>query len=138
MEIIEKRVVKMSGISEKLLQAYISWQNNNKHVPKMLRYSMGVRIDTLFAQIIELVSEALFVSDEHKLPLVRRANVKNDVLKFMLYSLLELGGLKESIFIELSLKTEEVGKMLYGWRIKLEKQNRPNAVKTVSVGNDKK
>jgi hypothetical protein len=138
MEIIEKRVVKMSGISEKLLQAYISWQNNNKHVPKMLRYSMGVRIDTLFAQIIELVSEAMFVSDEQKLPLVRRANVKNDVLKFMVYALLELGGLKESIFIELSLKTEEVGKMLYGWRIKLEKQNRPNAVKTTSVGNDKK
>lgn len=121
MEMTNKRVVKMSGISEKLLQAYMSWQNNNKHIPKMLRYSMGVKIDSLFAQIIELVSEAMFVSEEQRLPLVRRANVKNDVLKFMLYVLLDLGGLKENIFVELSLKTEEVGKMLYGWRIKLEK-----------------
>lgn len=128
----------MSGISEKLLQTYISWQNNNKHVPKMLRYSMGVRIDSLFAQMIELVSEAMFVSEEQRLPLVRRANIKNDVLKFMLYAMLEIGGLKENIYTELSFKAEEVGKMLYGWRIKLEKQNRPETAKAVPIGNDKK
>lgn len=128
----------MSGISEKLLQVYVLWQNNSKHIPKMLRYSMGVRIDSLFAQIIELVSEAIFVSEEQRLPLVRIANIKNDVLKFMLYALLELGGLKEDIFTDFSLKAEEVGKMLYGWKIKLEKQNRPNTLNTASVGNDKK
>lgn len=138
MKIIEKQKIKMSGISEKLLQIYVSWQNNSKHIPKMLRYSMGVRIDSLFAQMIELISEAMFVAEDQRLSLIRRANTKNDVLKFMLYAMLEIGGLKENIYLELSFKTEGVGKMLYGWKMKLEKQNQPETAKAVPIGNNKK
>lgn len=138
MKIINNNLIKMSGISAKLLEAYIFWQKNNKHIPKMLRYSMGVRIDSLFAEMAELISSAIFIPENERRLVIEKANNKNDTLKFMLYALLELEGIKENIFSDLSLKLEEVGRMLYGWKIKLEKQNQPNINKTMSAGNDKK
>ena len=51
------------------------------------------------------------------------AITKNDTLKFMFYALFELKGLDQNNFFLLSEKTEEIGKMLYGWKNQVEKQN---------------
>ncbi len=95
----------------------------------MLRHSIGTRIDGLFAVVIELVSKAMFSPEHQREPHVSEAIGKNDVLKFMLYTLFELKGIKETQFIAVSEAMEEIGKMLFGWKnqlIKQNKQNRPN------------
>ena len=97
---------RLSGISAKLLNAYVYWQGNTKHIPKILRYSMGVRIDSLFAEIVELVYVAVFTTDDKKITTINKANIKNDLLKFMLNTLFELKGIKENTFIEISHKME--------------------------------
>ncbi len=112
----------MSGISAHLLEAYVLWQNSVKHIPKMLRHSIGVKIDTLFARMVELTYIATFASLDKRLPFVSEANTKNDLLKFMLYTLLELKGIKQEAFNELSQKMEEVGKRLYGWKNQIIEQ----------------
>ena len=98
---------KLSGILLHLLEAYVFWQNNSKHIPKMLRHSMGVRIDSIFVEMTETVYLAIFASPEKKIILIDKANARNDLLKFMLYALFELKGLKENAFGEISEKMEE-------------------------------
>jgi hypothetical protein len=89
----------------------------------MLRHSMGVRIDSIFAEITEIVYLAIFTTPEKKIILIDKANTKNDLLKFMIHTLFELKGLKENAFSEISEKMEEIGRRLYGWRNQVEKQN---------------
>lgn len=82
----------------------------------MRRYSLGVKIDCLFSDIIELVSMAQFSVQESRTEILIKAIAKNDCLKSMLYVLFELKGIEEKHFIELAPKIEEIGKILYGWK----------------------
>ena len=89
-----------------------------KHVPKSLRYSLGVRVDGLFAELIASVSAAQFAAKEERSARIQRCIAQNDTLKFMLYALLELKGIEEKAFLSISSKLEEIGRMLYGWKQK--------------------
>jgi hypothetical protein len=84
---------------------------------------MGIKIDSIFTEIIETVYIAMFSELEKRINLIDKANTKNDLLKFMINALFELKGMKENVFIELSEKLEEIGRRLYGWRNQLLKQN---------------
>lgn len=107
---------KLSGIAAKVLSAYVEWNKEIRHIPKISRYSIGIKIDILFADIIELVAAAQFEIKEKRVFTIASAITKNDTLKFMLFVLLELGALEKNKFFSLSLKMEEVGRMLYGWK----------------------
>ncbi len=95
----------------------------------MRRYSLGIKIDILFADIIELVAIAQFSAKDKRADIISRAITKNDVLKHMLYVLLELKGIEEQYFIELAQKIEEIGRMLYGWRNQAAIQRPPDTHK---------
>ena len=90
---------------------------------------MGLKIDTMFIEIIEAVSIATFLSREEKHPWVRLAIRKSDTLKILLMVLWEAKSIDDKKYIVLSQKIEEIGKMLGGWNGQLLKQNSP-AVKT--------
>ncbi len=123
------RSQKISGVVSDLLHVYVFWQNNSKHIPKMIRYSMGVKIDSIFIEIIEMVYLAMFSEPEKRVSLIDKANTKNDLLKFMINALFELKGVKENVFVEFSEKLEEIGRRLYGWRNQLIKQNHLDTTK---------
>ena len=84
-----------------------------------------MRIDNLLVEIIEAVAVAGFLAKEEKTPWVRLAIRKNDTLKVLLLVLWETKSLDNKKYIALSLKIEEVGKMLGGWNGQLIKQNSP-------------
>ena len=58
---------------------------------------------------------------------VRLAIRKADTLKILLMVLWETKSLDDKKYIALSIKLEEVGRMLGGWNGQLIKQNPPNA-----------
>jgi len=86
---------------------------------------LGQKIDTLFVNIIEAVVTASFLSKEEKLPFVRLSIRKLDTLKIFLMLLWETKSLDDKKYISLSLKIDEIGKMLGGWQGQLLKQNSP-------------
>jgi hypothetical protein len=59
---------------------------------------------------------AQFSPPENRQEILTRAIAKNDCLKSMLYVLFELKGIEEKYFVDLAQKTEEIGKILYGWK----------------------
>ncbi len=86
---------------------------------------MGEKIDRLFVESIEAIASAGFLSREEKQPYVRLGIRKLDTLKILLMVLWESKSLDNKKYIALSLKLDEVGKMLGGWNGQLTKQNSP-------------
>ena len=102
------------------------WYEYYQIIPKTHRYSLGQRIDTLFVEIMEALATASFLLREEKIPYVRLAIRKVDTLKVFLMILWETKSLDNKKYIALSVKIDEIGRMLGGWNGQLQKQNSPN------------
>ena len=76
-------------------------------------------------EIIEAISVASFLSKEEKMPWVRLAIRKADTARLLLMVLWETKSLDDKKYIALSVKMDEIGKMLGGWSGQLSKQNSP-------------
>ena len=55
---------KLLPVLERIKQAYLLWHTYHAELPKLHRYSLGARVDTLFIEIIEAFSAAAFLSRE--------------------------------------------------------------------------
>jgi len=83
----------------------------------------------LFIETIEAIATASFLRRNEKLPYVRRAIQKTDTLKILLMILWETKSLDNKKYISLSVKIDEVGKILGGWNGQLSKQNSPKSLR---------
>ncbi|MBU1557731.1 four helix bundle protein [Patescibacteria group bacterium] len=101
------------------------WYNYYQTLPKNHRYSLGLKIDKLFSEIIEAIAIASFLSPREKQPWVKLAIRKTDTLKIFLMILWETKSLDTKKYISLSKKIDEIGRMLGGWNGQLTKQNSP-------------
>ena len=115
----------MLPLLQKTKNAYLLWYEYYQIIPKMHRHSLGRRIDTLFVEIIEALATASFLVREEKLPYVRLAIRKVDTLRVFLMILWETKSFDDKKYIALSLKIDEIGRMLGGWNGQLQKQNSP-------------
>ncbi|MBI2057477.1 MAG: four helix bundle protein [Candidatus Yanofskybacteria bacterium] len=119
---------------QKAKSVYLLWYEYYQILPKTHRHSLGVRIDALFVEIIESLATAAFLAREEKMPYVRLAIRKVDTLKVFLMILWETKSWDDKKYIALSLKIDEIGRMLGGWYGQLQKsvqqvqdkQNSPN------------
>ncbi len=112
-------------ILEKAKNTYLLWYDYYKVIPKANRHSLGLKIDTIFVEVIEAIITASFLSPKEKQPFVFLAIRKLDTMKIFLMMLWETGSLDNKKYITLSLRIDEIGKMLGGWRGQIIKQNSP-------------
>lgn len=92
-------------------------------MPKLHRYTLGEKIDTLFIEVMEATFAAAFLQREEKKPYVRLAIRKLDTLKLLLLVLWETKSLDTKKYIALSTRVDEAGKMLGGWQGQLTKNS---------------
>ena len=109
-------------ILQKIVQAYKLWHNTLPHIPRLTRYSLGEKINDLFIELSELILTASYTAKEQKWPIIQRASVRLDTLKFFLQIGWELKALDNKKFAELSQPLVEIGKMLGGWQKQAVKQ----------------
>lgn len=110
-------------VLEKLKNTYLFWYQNYVILPKTHKYSLGEKIDKFFADALEAIITASFLNQSEKLPFVRFAIRKIDTLKIFLMILWETKSLDNKKYITISLKINEIGKMLGGWQGQILKQN---------------
>jgi len=115
-----------TSVVAKIIDAYIKWNEISRHIPKMRRYSIGIKIDSLFVEILESVYLAQFSKKEDRAIYLEKSIVKNDLLKAMLYVLLELKGIEEKHFLNIGRQMDEIGKILYGWKNQSTKNTNQN------------
>lgn len=101
------------------------WLEMYRLIPKPHKHSFGFKLDTLFTELLEAVSAAVFLLKADKIPFLKLAIRKLDTIKILLLVGWENKFVDTKKYGDLSLKLDEVGKMLGGWNGKLEKENSP-------------
>ena len=94
---------------------YKAWHACHELFPKTAKYSLGTKIDVLYTDVIELILTAGFTSKEQKLPIVRQASVKLDLLKFFVQIAWEIKCLDNQQYAALAQSLSSVGKMIGAW-----------------------
>lgn len=110
-------------VLQKLVSAYKLWHEYLPHFPKTSRYTLGEKIDSLFVEVVEYIAVASYLSKQDKIPYVKKATLKLDVLKFFLQVAWEIKALDTKKYIMLSEKLNEIGRMLGGWNRQLIREN---------------
>jgi len=89
-------------------------------MPRTARYTTGARIENHFLDLLELIYQAYYAPLENKSDLIIRSISKNDLIKYLLQIAWENKLLKESPYLKLSGKLQEVGRILGGWKNSIE------------------
>lgn len=114
---------KLLPLLQKVKEVYIVWYGYYQILPKIHKHSLGQRIDTLFVEIMEYIAIASFLSKEEKQLYIKVAIRKIDTLRVLLMVLWETKSIDNKKYSILSIKIEEIGKMLGGWNGQIIKQN---------------
>ncbi|PIX62174.1 hypothetical protein COZ45_02595 [Candidatus Uhrbacteria bacterium CG_4_10_14_3_um_filter_41_21] len=116
---------KILPVLQKMKATYVYWFEHYSNIPKTHRYTLALKIDGILVEIIEMMGAASFASPKDKLPFLRTAIRKLDVVKILLMVLWETKSLENKKYVVISEKLNEVGKMLGGWHGQILKQNSP-------------
>ena len=107
----------------KIKSVYVLWYDIYRIVPKVHRYTLALKIDTLFIELIEMCASASFVQKHDKIPYLRTAIRKLDTLKILLMILWETRSIDTKKYELLAVPLEETGRMLGGWLGQTEKNS---------------
>lgn len=99
-----------------MVSVYKEWHANLNHLPRLSRYTLGERIDSLFGDLLELTLKAGYSPKENKLAIINQAAIKLDALKFFLQIAWEMKVIDTKKYSRLAEPLVEIGKMLGGWR----------------------
>lgn len=91
-------------------------------LPRLTRYTLGVKIDNLFADCLELSFLAGYAPRTEKYSSIQKLSIKFDTLKFFLKVLWDLKAIDNKKYIMLSAPLAEIGKMIGGWLASLKKE----------------
>lgn len=112
-------------VVEHAIAVYKLWHEYRSDFPKSSRYTLGDKIDTIFIQVLECLFVASYQNKADKLPTILIAVRKTDLLKFFLRIAWELHALDNKKYALLSEKTDELGRMIGGWKRGLESKTPP-------------
>lgn len=83
--------------------------------PRKVRYVFGQRCEVVLLDTLELIILASNISKQEKLPVLKRASTKVDLLKVLFNLGKDLKIIENKKYNELTKLLNEVGKMLGGW-----------------------
>lgn len=98
---------------------YLLWHNFLPHLPRLTRYTLGVKIDNLFIELLEITHTAKYAKREEKMLFLDKISRKLDNLKFFVTLLWEAKGINANNYGQLAQKLSGAGAMLGGWIKKL-------------------
>jgi len=98
------------------------------HIPKGARYTIGSRIENKFLDLLELSYITYFTEKDKKTQKISDCILLLDTLKFLISVAWEGKLISNQHCEAVSLKLEEVGKMLGGWKKSLDNPEKKNRV----------
>ncbi len=92
------------------------WHGYLDLFPKPSKFSLGVKIDHVFVEMVEHLFLARYTKDEQKRAYINIAGAKLDLLKFLIQVAWEIKALDAKKFSTLLSPLVEIGKMIGGWQ----------------------
>ncbi|MBU1179337.1 four helix bundle protein [Patescibacteria group bacterium] len=112
-------------IIKKTNELYREFYQYLKLFPKQDQYMLGKRCEEYILNFIELVLLCVGLEKNKKLEVLKQADSKFDVLKFLLMATQELKMLDNKKYLSLEKRMQEIGRMLGGW-IRSLQEKRPD------------
>lgn len=94
---------------------YKIFHNYLKIFPKQEKFSLGIKIENLILEILELFLLAKFSSKNEKINIVKQASQKIDLLKVLIRLVYETKSLNLKKYLILEQEATGIGKMTGGW-----------------------
>jgi hypothetical protein len=116
-----------ASILHRIKEGYLIWITIVPHITKSARYTIGLRIEETFLDLLELAYVAYFTQKEKKEEKVAACILELDALKFLIAIAWEGKLISNTHCEQIAVKLEEIGKMLGGWKKSfdnLQKKNR--------------
>lgn len=83
--------------------------------PKKDRYTLGLKCESTLLEVLEAIIMASSLTKPEKLPVLKRASTKLDVLKVLFRLAKDLRILDNKKYLVLEEYLQEIGRMLGGW-----------------------
>ena len=114
-------MTKTSGLSRasvliRAKESYLIWLGIAPHIPKNARYTIGTRIENKFLDLLDDTYLAYFSHKENRQVKVDSCVLTLDTLKFLISIAWEAKLVSHKQYEDLSIKLNEVSKMLAGWQ----------------------
>ena len=109
-------------------EAYQFWLAIARNLPRVERLGLGQKIESTFLGVLEFTFSSVYLPPESKVITLGRTISKLDVLKFFCQLTWESRLIPTDKYTELSLKLEEIGRMLGGWRKGLQNPSAKSAL----------
>ncbi|MBU2220216.1 diversity-generating retroelement protein Avd [Patescibacteria group bacterium] len=84
--------------------------------PKHEKYTLGQKIENTILEALELILSASYAVSVYKKDILRKANNKIDLLKYLVRLAQETESVKPKNYLTLEQAILEIGKMIGGWR----------------------
>ncbi|MFA6534522.1 MAG: four helix bundle protein [Patescibacteria group bacterium] len=97
-------------------EAYQYWQVLHRNFPKVERFGLGQKIDSVFLNLLELTYATSYLPPEQKIVGLGKVIPRLDILKFFIQLAWENKCIHTDKYTELSQKLDEIGRMLGGWK----------------------
>lgn len=85
------------------------------HFPKKDRYNIGQKCEKVILEILESIILASQLTKAEKLPALRKASLKLEVLKVLFRLCKDIKILDNKKYLLLETDLQEIGRMLGGW-----------------------
>ncbi len=85
-------------------------------MPRVERFAVGTRIDSLYLDLLELLRKATFAEPKNKIVLLEDSNIIIDSLRFFYQLAWEAKLVKDEQYTELAVMIEEVGRQVGAWK----------------------
>lgn len=92
------------------------WMNISPHMPRGARFTIGARIENKFLDLLEITYITYFTEKDKKSGKLSECILVLDTLKFLISIAWEGKLISNRHCEEISVKLEEVGRMLGGWK----------------------
>jgi hypothetical protein len=115
-----------ASILERIKEGYLGWLLVVGHIPKGQRYTIGVRIENKYLDLLESARIAYFLERDRKAHQIAECVLLLDSLKYLIHIAWEAKLITHTQYASLAEKLEEIGKMFGGWRKSLDNPEKKN------------
>lgn len=115
-----------ASILSRIKEGYLIWVSVMPHIPKGARYTIGVRIENKFLDLLEHTYIAYFTQKEKKFERISECILILDTLKFLTSIAWEGKFISNKQCEDVVLKLDEAGKMFGGWIKNIDNPQKKN------------
>jgi len=109
-------VLSRASVLIRIKESYLLWLGIAPHIPKNARYTFGGRIENKFLDLLDDTYLAYFSHKENRKVKVDSCVLTLDTLKFLISIAWEAKLVSHGQYENVSIKLNEVSKMLAGWQ----------------------